>query len=155
MSTPSIHVMLHALQYLGSDPDSTSDQPIPNPIQENLRYDGTNPGVFEGHLDEKIHRRGDRVGPGKMTYDTGDVYDGEWAHDHMNGPGTFTKFNTLTNKGWLWQFVGTFSNDCPLSGTLIQRTTVFSDGKWREGTHDIYSDQWQYKTVFDQKPKLK
>ena len=147
MSRPSVHVMLHALQHLGSDPDSTSDQPI--------LYYGTNPGVFVGHLDEKKHRRGDRVGPGKMTYDSGDVYDGEWAHDHMNGPGTFTKFNTQTKKGWIWQFVGTFSNDCPLSGTLIQRTTVFSDGKWREGTHDIYSDAWQHETVFEQKPKPK
>ena len=147
MSKPSIHVMLHALQHLSSDPDSTSDQPI--------LYYGTNPGKFEGHLDEKIHRRGDRVGRGKMTYDTGDTYDGEWARDYMNGPGTFTKSNPTKKDGWIWQFVGTFYNDCPLSGTLIQKTTVFSDGKWREGTHDIYSDQWQYKTVFDQKPKLK
>lgn len=63
------------------------------------------------------------------------------------------RLNTQTKKGWLWQFVGTFSNNCPLSGTLIQKTTVFSDGKWREGTHDIYSDAWQHETVFDQKPK--
>ena len=151
MSTPSLHVMLHALQHLGSDPDSTSDQPIPKPE----RYLGTNPGVFEGHLDEKIHRRGDRVGPGKMTYDSGDVYDGEWARDYMNGPGTFTKSNPTKKDGWIWQFVGTFYNDCPLSGTLIQKTTVFSDGKWIDAFPKIYSDQWQHKTVFDQKPKLK
>jgi hypothetical protein len=82
------------------------------------RYDGTHPGRFVGHTQPSTYRRGDRVGQGKMIYDTGDIYDGVWSRDCMNGPGTFTKSTPEPKE-----------------------------------THDIYSDQWQHKTVFDQIPK--
>lgn len=152
MSRPSLHTMLDALQHLGVlDEHNEEDQPIQ---PQELRYDGTHPGNFVGQTEEKTYRRGDRFGQGEMKYDSGDVYNGEWSKDHMNGNGTFSK--STKEAGWLWDFVGTFKNDCPFSGKLRQRTQKrYSEGTWKHGIEIIDSNHWEYRTVFDQKPRQK
>ena len=93
-----------------------------------MRHDGTHPGHFVGHTEKtekSKHMRGDRVGQGKMTHDSGDVYDGEWSKDCMNGLARFTKSKTTAKGEWLREFV---VENC-----------------W----------SWEHKTIFDQKPQSK
>ena len=39
-----------------------------------------------------------------MTYTNGDIYNGRWSSDKMDGTGSFTKFD-------IWRFVGTFQDN--------------------------------------------
>ena len=150
MPNTSVKVMLNALKHLGQpiEPEESSKYegvPIQNlddaytQLPETLEYKWcSNPGTFVGYTEHSNIARGRRMGIGKMTYNNGDVYFGKWENDHMNGDGKFSKKNE--HGKLFWEFEGEFQNNCPKKGKLI------------EGTREIESDEWEYKTVFDQKP---
>jgi hypothetical protein len=120
------------------------DEFLVKSIEGGEKFLGTNPGLYFGYMEACNFKRGNRKGQAIMKYENGDEYDGNWVKDHMNGEGTFSKINEART-GWLWQFIGTFENDRPLSGTL--KESIGRD------IRDTYSETWVKATVLNKKPE--
>ena len=141
----AVHIMLDALQRLGAHPMDGYIRTLHTTTPETLIYTDDRPGTYIGFTEECTYRRGDRCRQGRMTYTNGDVYDGEWDRDHFHGHGSFEKANE-EHTGFIWQFVGEFDQDKPVSGKLLY---------WSNGVEQqIQSDMWVKASIFSQKPAV-
>ena len=145
MYMSAVHIMLDALKSLGAHAMDGYIRTPQTTTPETLIYKDAHPGTYTGYTEECTYRRGDRFGQGKMIYDNGDVYDGEWDRDHFHGQGAFAKKNEGRDD-FIWQFVGKFDQDCPVSGILR-----YSLGGVIQ---EIRSDVWVKASVFNQKPAV-
>jgi len=143
----AVHIMLDALQRLGvgAHPMDGYIRTAHTTTPETLIYKDNHPGTYTGYTEECTYRRGDRFGQGKMIYDNGDVYVGEWDRDHFHGQGTFAKKNA-GDADFIWQFQGIFDQDNPVSGILRYSSNGVE--------HQIQSDVWVEETVFNKKPAV-
>ena len=149
MSRPAVmstvHIMLDALQRLGAHPMDGYIRTPHTTTPETLIYTDDRPGTYIGFTEDCTYRRGDRFGQGRMEYTNGDIYDGKWDRDHFHGHGSFAKSNAA-HTAFIWEFVGTFEQDKPVSGMLRY---------WSNGVEQhIQSDVWVNATVFSQKPAV-
>ena len=86
-------------------------------------------GVYEGTFCGL-----DRDGSGKMTYDRGGVYSGEWKHDKRHGK--CEHIEPEFNGRFQGKFKGEYKNDLPFDGTVT--TSVDEDGNCTPTVVQVY-----------------
>ncbi|MBR2406471.1 MAG: hypothetical protein IKB04_09630 [Clostridia bacterium] len=103
--------------------------------------------VYEGALHEAEHGRLRCHGRGKMTYKSGDAYDGEWVNDQVSGHGTYTWKNGDV-------YSGAWVNDQKCGhGTYTWTDGEVYTGDWKNGRRhgrgkmtyadgDVYDGMW-------------
>lgn len=93
------------------------------PKQEKLTYD-------EGKLVYQGAVKSNRMtGRGKLTYDNGDYYEGDFVNGAFNGQGTF-----VSKKGWRYE--GSFKDGKPHGkGRLVTRAKTVFEGTFKQGVY--------------------
>ena len=123
--------------HIETSPDAHSEQPsaVPAKTRSTGFTEGLGSWEYYGYVSN-----GKPHGEGKLTWENGDSYDGDWIHGVMTGSGTRTGTN---QEGLSWKYVGEFLNGKQHgTGKIDWENKDWYDGSWvngyRHGEDGIY-----------------